>query len=343
MGFDKTTRDLVARYSHIKEQSVPVMDPSHFDYSDPYWQTPEGKAERADRDQRYNASSQRQQQVSSLPPDQATYASPPGPGETNQELKFLYKKVENAAQSGNRATYDQAGREYQQKYNELYPTDSIGKLKKDIGGLFNNQPATVNNQTSQPVKPTTQQTEQPITPTRVNYNNSGFDTSSIDKAAQAAMQQNPNFNADMISQQFKNNIKQNIDTLANIGMSEAEIQKRIAPAIKSLADQIPKYVNTPNYQRQDTQQNATGRTPQQVYGMPQNQQYKSPFNPQGQRYNPPQQTVSQAYQPQAQQTTRSVTGVTPGSPLSPSGSSSSQQTPWYKKPYNQKITATKSY
>jgi hypothetical protein len=70
---------------------------------------------------------------------------------------------------------------------------------------------------------------------------------------------------------------------------------------------------------QPPQLNVTGRTPQQIYGMPQNQQNARPFNPQGQRYSQPQQPV-------------------PPQPPTPT------QTPWYKKPYNQQqFTATKSY
>ena len=62
----------------LREQSVVTIDPSHFDYSDPYWQTPEGRAERADRDQRYNAMIERQsKQPQSQPLQQPrpTYSS----------------------------------------------------------------------------------------------------------------------------------------------------------------------------------------------------------------------------------------------------------------------------
>jgi hypothetical protein len=48
---------------------------------------------------------------------------------------------------------------------------------------------------------------------------------------------------------------------------------------------------------QPPQLNVTGRTPQQIYGMPQNQQNARPFNPQGQRYSQPQQPLPQSNTP----------------------------------------------
>jgi hypothetical protein len=129
--------------NQILEQNVMAMDPAHFDYSDPYWKTPEGQAERADREQRYNTMIQGQQQPAQpsptpnrLPAGQLTWGSPPGPAETNKDLLQLWKKVEDAARSGNRASYDQAGSEYQKKYEEVYPSDFIGKVKKDFNSFI---------------------------------------------------------------------------------------------------------------------------------------------------------------------------------------------------------------
>jgi hypothetical protein len=152
----------------LKEQSVVSMDPDHFDYSDPYWQTQEGKAERADRDQRSNAMVQGQQQPAqpsptpkSLEAGESTYASPPRPGETNQELGNLYKKVQDAASSGDRASYDQAGREYQQKYDEVYPRDFLSKVKNDLTGLFKDKPVTAQPSTPSSQQPSATSTNEP--------------------------------------------------------------------------------------------------------------------------------------------------------------------------------------
>lgn len=233
----------------ILEQSVVAVDPNHFDYSDPYWQTPEGKAERADREQRYNAMIERQKTATST-------QSPTRDDNRTVELKpddpsfnaFL-NQVKNAVTSG----------------------VNWGNIKKDLTGLFKDKPQPT--PTPAPATPATAQQpqqqpeqEQPITPTQVNYNSPGFNMDAIDQAAQAVLQQNPNFNADAISQRFRDNLKANIDTLAGIGMSEAEIQKRIAPEIKKYADQIKDYVNTPQYQKPADQQNVTGRSIQQIYG-----------------------------------------------------------------------------
>ena len=89
-------------------------------------------------------------------------------------------------------------------------------------------------------------------------------------------------------QQFLDNLKKSSSSQTATTSTRSQPQASTQTASKPQPQALVQSQQPQRQQPIQPQQNVTGRTPQQIYGMPQNQQNTSPFNPQGQRYNQPQ-------------------------------------------------------
>jgi len=100
----------------------------------------------------------------------------------------------------------------------------------------------------------------------------------IDTTANELAEANPEFDAGLYSRSMKQRINDIAASLAEAGLDRNFIEEDIQGEIDNMIKQAPKFVS--QYKKPPEEKNATGRTPQQIYGMPGNVAFWDPWKTQ---------------------------------------------------------------